>query len=314
MSNKILITGASGFLGKHLINNNFFSNCHTIGRKNTNNAKNFIFSDMASSNNYEEALSKADIVIHAAAKVHSMRKTSTRSNEEFMSANTDLTLTLAKAAVKQNVKKFIFISTAKVNGEFTSNNLAYTNTDELKPYDGYAKSKADAEIGLLKIARDSDMSVIIIRPPLVYGEGVKGNFNKLITLADLPIPLPIKSIKNKRSMVYVKNLVDLIITCCKNNTLKEEIFMVSDDFDLSLSELMRFISIAMGKKRIQLYFPNALLKLILYSIKKKQIYDRLFRSFQVDIKYTKRRLDWRPPYDTYSALINCFEKLDKKYD
>jgi len=303
---KVLLTGGSGFLGTALLNNAAFDDALVVGRTRLIGRNKFVQMSLDASTDFLGILPGIDVVVHAAARAHVMDETSQDPLSEYRNINTLGTLNLAEQAMNAGVKRFIFISSIKVLGEQTEKGQPFINSDPLNPQDAYAVSKAEAEAGLQKLAQKSNMEVVIIRPPLVYGKGVKGNFSKLLKLSALEIPLPLGSIKNKRSMVSVENLVDLICTCLTHKKAKNQIFLVSDDYDMSTPYLLNLISMAGNYKNRVIKFPTGLLGIILFCIGKYAIYKRLCGSMQVDITHTKNQLNWEPPYSPEDAIVNCW--------
>ncbi|CFW10481.1 UDP-glucose 4-epimerase [Vibrio cholerae] len=215
---------------------------------------------------------------------------------EFRAVNTEGTLNLARQAAKTGVKRFIFLSSIKVNGESTSGRQSFTAFNTRSPEDPYGQSKAEAEEQLLELGKQTGMEIVIIRPTLVYGPGVKANFASLMSLVAKGIPLPFGCISNnKRSLVSVDNLVDLIITCIDHPKAANQVFLVSDDHDVSTSEMVREMAIALGKPTWQLPVPIWCYKLAGKLFNKSDVVDRLIGSLQVDISHTKETLDWAPP-------------------
>ena len=229
---KIVLTGGSGFLGHHLLTNEACSKALVIGRTPPRDHQYFqkVLFDVDDS--IAEVFNNKDVVVHLAARAHIMNDTAKNPYDDFYHVNTVGTLNLAKKAAIAGVKRFIFISTVKVLGEQTEQGRAFNNNDDFNPQDPYSISKVEAEIGLKQIGEAYGMEIVIIRPPLVYGHGVKGNFASLLKLIRLPIPLPFGSIQNKRSFVSVENLTDLIIVCLTHPKAKNQTFLVSDDHEL----------------------------------------------------------------------------------
>ena len=303
---KILLTGGNGFLGTHLLNNEVFKEALVVGRSPPSDCHNFITVSFDDTDNLASALCDIDVVVHVAARAHVMNEKIVNPLDEYRNINTLGTLNLAEQASLAGVKRFIFISTIKVLGEKTELGRPFTNLDPLNPQDPYSISKAEAEIGLKKIEKASSMDCIIIRPPLIYGKGVKGNFLNLLKLTALSVPLPVGAIKNKRALVSVENLVDLIATCVTHPSAKNKIFLVSDDRDLSTPELICMLSEAGGHKARIFRIPRIILYFFFKSIGKSSIYERLCGSMQVNIDYTKSQLDWIPPYKIEDSLVNCW--------
>ena len=304
----ILITGAAGFLGSHLLNNEAFQEALAIGRTQPDNHRHFKNVSFDADDDLAEVFNDKEIVVHVAARAHVMNDTAKSPLNEFRHVNTVGTLNLAEKAAIAGVKRFIFISTVKVLGEQTEPGQAFKNGDSFNPQDPYSISKVEAEMGLKLIGEAYGMEIVIIRPPLVYGKGVKGNFSSLLKLARYPIPLPFGSIQNKRSLVSVENLVDLIVTCISHPNAKNQTFLVSDDNDVSTPELVTMLAEAGGYKAYILFFPLILLSTFFGLIGKKAIYDRLCGSMRVNIDYTKSQLSWEPPSKVNDSLASCWPK------
>jgi nucleoside-diphosphate-sugar epimerase len=218
---------------------------------------------------------------------------------------------LAKQAAIAGVKRFIFISSIKVNGEKTSLGMPFTTDDVPAPEDAYGISKLEAELGLQQLASDCGMEVVIIRPPLIYGPNVKGNFAYMINLLDRELPLPLGAIHNLRSLVALDNLVDLIITCIDHPAAANQLFLAGDGQDLSTTELLRGVSRAMGKPSRLLPVPESLLMLAATLLGKKSVSQRLLGSLQVDISKARDVLGWEPPITVEEGLHRCFESQDR---
>ena len=291
----IAMTGYSGFVGKELLKQISTEECLLLGRKPiSGNYKHqyYDLSNTAQSLN----LDGVKVLIHCAARVHIMDDNSANPIDEFRAVNTKGTLNLATQAAQAGVKRFIFVSTIKVNGESTTGRTPF-NEQENAPEDPYGVSKAEAEQQLLALGQQADMEIVIIRPPLVYGEGVKANFASLMRLVNKGFPLPFRAInKNKRSLVSVYNLVDLIKICVEHPAAANQVFLVSDDHDLSTAEMVQLMAKVQGKSNWAIPVPPALFSLAGAIFGKKQVVDRLIGSLQVDITHTKITLNWAPPY------------------
>lgn len=297
MKPKILVTGYSGFVGGHLLNHlgDAFE-LNLLGRKASNSGKVYK-SDIDATSDYGDALNGVEVVIHSAARVHVMNDDVAEPLEAFRAVNTAGTLNLARQAADAGVKRFIFVSTIKVNGEQTSSRSAFSSTDEPKPEDPYGVSKAEAESQLRSLSAQTGMEVVIIRPPLVYGEGVKANFASLMKCIGKGFPLPFRSInKNKRSLVSVYNLVDLIKICISHPAAANQVFLVSDDHDVSTAEMIALMAKVQGKANCSLPVPTAFFQLAGKLLGKSDVIDRLIGSLQVDIEHTKKTLNWTPPH------------------
>ncbi|EGQ8071860.1 SDR family oxidoreductase [Vibrio vulnificus] len=294
----ILITGANGFLGSRLIERIQGKDINLLDRGVDNKHRHYPFfqCEINSRDDYAQALAGCNAVIHCAARVHIMDDKVENPLELYREANTAGTINLAKQAIAAGVKKFIFISSIKVNGESSQLGIPFTSSDAHASQDDYGLSKSEAESQLLDLAKDSGMDVVIIRPTLVYGPGVKANFASLMNLVSKGIPLPFGCFKNnKRSLVSVDNLVDLIVTCIDHPKAANQVFLVSDDHDVSTSEMVRHMALALDKPTWQLPLPVWCYHLAGKLFNKSDLVDRLTGSLQVDITHTKETLGWMPP-------------------
>ncbi|MFL7040953.1 SDR family oxidoreductase [Vibrio lentus] len=303
----ILVTGASGFVGTKLLEHFPYDEVIGLGREKPLNlaSHQFIEAEIGGVTDYSTALSDVSVVIHLAARVHVMGDSVENPLDAYREINTLGTMNLARQAVNAGVKRFVFISSIKVNGESSTSGYPFTYADKRKPEDFYGQSKSEAEEQLLALAEETGLEVVIIRPTLVYGTGVKANFASLMNLVSKGFPLPFGLINsNKRSLVSVTNLVDLIVTCIEHPKAKNQVFLVSDDHDVSTSEMVKQMSVACGKKNFQLPVPAWCYKFAGKLLKKEDVVDRLIGSLQVDISHTKETLDWTPP----QSLQDGFKK------
>jgi UDP-glucose 4-epimerase len=287
--NKIFITGSTGFVGSHLTSELKKRNLPFVAGDRS------LYGDLVAQNNWEDLLKGCEAVIHLAARVHVMNEADSDPLKAFRAMNVEATIALAKAAQKTGVKRFIFISSVKVNGEETSG-VPFKSSDTPRPMDPYGVSKMEAERELMKLYIPGKFEIVIIRPPLIYGPGVKANFEKLFYLVQRDLPIPFKRVKNKRSLVSVFNLIDLIIVCIDHSNAGGKVFLVSDDNDLSLPELITEMALVNGKYPHLLPVPVSLMKFVAKILGKKSFTDRLFGDLQVDITYTKKTLGWKPPF------------------
>jgi nucleoside-diphosphate-sugar epimerase len=308
-SYKVLITGANGFIGMPLCST--LAKHHATVRMAGRNAASIasslssvVVGDIDGATNWAEALHDIDVVIHLAGRVHIMRDTACDPLTEFRKVNVDGTLNLAQQALLTGVKRFIFISSIKVNGEETPWGRPFHADDMPAPVDAYGISKREAEDGLRKLCSNSSMDFVIIRPPLVYGPRVKGNFLQLIRWLDKGIPLPLASIQNKRSLIALDNLIDLIITCINHPLAANQTFLASDGEDISTPELLKRTAAAIGKKACLWGVPVELLHFAAQCFGKTAAIHRLCGSLQLDIRKTRERLGWQPPVGVDQALLS----------
>ena len=307
---KILLTGGTGFIGSALMKHKAFENAIVISRGlSSKNYKNFIFRTLAPHTDFTDILKSINIVVHVAAKAHVQEDDLKNANILYRNLNTDSTLNLARQSIKAGVKRFIFISSIKVLGEKTNFDEPFDHHSPLNPIGPYAISKAEAETELKKETKKTNMELVIIRPPLVYGCNVKGNFLKFLKLVKLQLPLPIKSIKNKRSFVAVENLVDLIVRCMFDKKAANQTFLISDNQDLSTPELFEILASSGGFKNRLFPIHDFFLKFFFKVIGKSNIYDKISHSLQVDITYTMKQLAWKPPISINDAIKKMQTKI-----
>jgi nucleoside-diphosphate-sugar epimerase len=244
---------------------------------------------------WREALRYVSVVVHLAARTHVLRETATDSMSAYRRVNVKGTERLARAAVEAGVKRMVFVSSIKVNGERTETQ-PLRETDEPRPEDAYGKTKWEAEQTLWRIAERSELEVTVLRPPLVYGPGVKGNFLALVRAIDKGLPLPLASVNNKRSLIYVGNLVSAIIACVRDGRSSGQTFLVSDGEDVSTPEIIRRIAHALGRRPRVFPIPLSLLRMGGRLLGKGDQVARLTDSLQLDNGFLARELGWLPPY------------------
>jgi UDP-glucose 4-epimerase len=257
--------------------------------------------DLNGATDWRQALIGCTTVIHLAARVHVMSDTVEDPLAAYREVNVDATLQLARQAANAGVTRFVFVSSVKVNGEGTKG-TPYTADDRPAPCDPYGQSKMEAEAALLALGRETGLEVAIVRPPLVYGPGVKANFLNLVKLVRMGLPLPFGRATGRRSMVALDNLVDLLITCATHPNAQGSIFMVSDGQDVNVGDLVRMIGNAMGRKVFLLPIPPSLLRFTAGLLGRSAVTDRLFGSLQVDIRATEERLQWKPVMSPQLAI------------
>ena len=300
----ILVTGASGFVGGHLCDYLIKHNVKfkAVVRKNINTLVNYqlIFDQIDAQTNWKKALEGVDVVIHLAGRAHVMDKSTKESYQEYASINVEATKNLAMQAAECGVKRFIFTSSIGVNGN--SSETPINEAQHENPQEHYAVSKYEAEKVLRVIASETNLDVVVIRPPLVYGLGVKANFKKLIMLSELKFPLPFGAIDNKRSLIYVENLIDFIMLCVTHPKAAIETFLVSDDDDVSTTKLIQTVAGSEGNKPLLMPVSPTLLKIIFFLFGKKTMHVKLCCSLYADIAKAKSVLGWKPPFSLKQGI------------
>lgn len=311
---RVLITGATGFIGTRLsevLTRRGFETCAALRShcrlEDVASREKIIVGNINSGTQWQEALRGIECVVHLAGRVHVMEEDSCDPLAEFRETNSAGTKRLAEEAVAAGVRRFIYLSTVKVNGESTSLGQPFTEKDHPKPQDAYALSKWEAEEGLFKCARNTGMDVVAIRPPLVYGPGVKANFYRLVELLSKRIPLPLGAIDNKRSLVALDNLVDLLVTCVTHPAAANQIFFAGDGKDLSTTELLRGLGKALGTPACLFPVSQRGLKFGLRMVGKATMAQRLCSSLQVDTSKAEELLGWIPPTSVDEELERVAE-------
>lgn len=309
---KILVTGASGFVGEAvvfrlLLDGKFIPIAAARGTTRLDGLCTVVPFELSDSEALPD-LSGVQVVIHAAARVHVMNEAALDALTEFRKVNVEGTLPLARRAAASGVKRFIFISTIKVNGESTVLGKPFRANDFPAPVDPYGVSKYEAEEALKLLSFDTGMEIAIIRPPLVYGPGVKASFLSMMRWLERGVPLPLGAIKNRRSLVAIGNLVDLINVCISHPEAAGNIFLVSDGEDLSTSQLRRRMADALGVKPRLLSIPSRVLNLGASLIGRRDLAQRLCGSLQVDINKAQDVLGWLPVISMDEALRDTAEQ------
>jgi nucleoside-diphosphate-sugar epimerase len=308
---KVLVTGATGFVGRGLLMRlSGDAGCDVIAavRPGTQDlgprVQSLPVGDLGGSFDITEALRSCEVVVHLAARVHVMNDTSQDPLAAFRRVNVTGTLNFARQAADAGVGRFIFLSSIKVNGEATVPGRPFTAADVPNPMDPYGVSKLEAERGLQQIARDSGMRLAIIRTPLVYGPGVKANFLQMMRWVHRGLPLPLGAIThNRRSLISLDNLVDLIVTCCHTPSLANELFLACDGEDLSTADLLQRLGTALGRPARLISVPPSVLTVVGRLTGRSSQLDRLFGSLQVDASPTRQRLEWRPPLSVDESML-----------
>lgn len=295
-----LVTGANGFIGRaltrELLNSGY--KVKALTRRPCQfdvGVENIVIPDLMSAPHLAPVLKGVDVVIHLAARVHVMQESDQDALSAYRAINVDATLSLAKAAAAAGVARFIYLSSIKVNGEKTLHGAPFTAESIPMPEDPYGVSKLEAEKGLITLSQLTGMEVVIIRPPLIYGPHVKANFASMMKWVSYGLPLPLGSIHNLRSMVSLPNLLSLIKTCITHSHASGNIFLVSDDRDVSVTRLLNILALAMKRKIWLMPVPPALIKILASAFGKEAVAQRLCDNLQVDISKTKKLLNWTPP-------------------
>ena len=300
---KVLITGGTGFVGQLLARTIQAQGHDVVRTARQAQPDSVLVSSLDGSTSWHEALQGCDSVVHLAARVHVMNDKSADPLREFRRVNVEGTAHLARQAAAAGVRRLVFLSSVKVNGEATQERCPFTADDAPAPEDPYGVSKHEAEQALRQIAVDRGMEVVIIRPPLVYGPGVKANFESMMRWLARGVPLPLAAVtENRRSLVALDNLVDLIVTCLNHPAAANQTFLVSDGEDLSTAQLLKRMGAAMGQPARLFYLPPTLLKLGASMLRSPGIYQRLCGSLQVDIAKTRQLLGWTPPVSVDEGL------------
>ena len=308
----ILLTGASGFIGRALTDILMSRGVRVVLRQPLPCPLPLhvesVYADYSKNQDWHYALLGVQVIVHCAARVHVLNERSANILKEFRSANVESTLNLAKQAARAGVRRFVFISSIKVNGERTEPGKPFFADTPPDPRDPYGVSKAEAEEGLFKLAEETGMEVTVIRPPLVYGPGVKANFQVMMKWLERGIPLPFGAIRNARSLVNIDNLVNLIVICADHPAAANQIFLVSDGEDLSTTDLLLRMGQALSSPARLIPVPQQLLTIGASVLGKQGVAQRLCGSLQVDIAKTREVLGWMPPVNVDEGLRRTAEQ------
>ncbi|CAH7389366.1 UDP-glucose 4-epimerase [Vibrio chagasii] len=303
---KILVTGSTGFVGARVVELAEERDWAVVPvmRENTELPPNvFLVSSIGPDTDWSNAFEGVGCVVHCAARVHQMNESEQDALASYRDINTLGTLNLAKQAAEAGVKRFVFVSSIKVNGEFTEPSSPFLPNLDYIPKDPYGLSKYEAEVALAKLSKETGLEVVIVRPPLVYGPGVKANFLSMMRMVEKGIPLPFGAIHNKRSLVYVDNLSSLILTCCEHPAAPGHTFLASDNQDVSTSQLIRAIALSMDKSPRLLPIPMSWIRGGASVLRKQHLAQRVCGNLQVETRYTEEILGWIPPV-TFEDGIN----------
>ena len=308
---RILVTGASGFVGSRLLASQdalsqdiqFRAISRKPLAKSRPNVEQLLIADISEKSDWTEALAGIDIVIHLAARVHVMDDAASNPLEEYRKANVISTLNLAKQAASAGVKRFIFLSSIKVNGEKTDFGKPFTEESIADPIDPYGISKFEAEEGIREICNATGMQFVFIRPPLIYGPGVKANYLKLLELVKIHMPLPLKGITNHRSFLALDNLINFILLAASHPLAANQLFLLADNPSMSTPFLMEQIARSMGYGSARLFsMPIKLLEFIARYSGRSSAFERLADSLEVDSKKARHLLQWQQPLSTQDAI------------
>ncbi len=312
MAGIVAITGANGFVGRALskyLQDKGETVLRLMRQKSEPSTDSFVrfVGDIDASTDWSNVLEGVSVVVHLAARVHVMNDHASAPLDAFRNVNTAGTINLASQAFRAGVQRFIYLSTVKVNGEKTRfgdriNGVGFCETDAPNPSDDYAISKWEAEQALAHISEETGMETVIVRPPLIYGPGVKANFLQLLRLIDKGVPLPLGSIDNRRSLVSLGNLVDFMFECANAPAAAGETFMVADGQDVSTPELIRRMAVFLKRPARLVPVPEALLNLGGNLLGKSAEIERLCNSLQVDIRKAQHVLSWQPPLSLDEGL------------
>ncbi|WP_038971752.1 UDP-glucose 4-epimerase family protein [Bradyrhizobium genomosp. III] len=312
---KVLVVGASGFVGGQLVHrlaNDGIPLRAAVHRNRADLPAGIDIAenvDLEGSFDWTSAIAGCDTVAHLGARVHVMRESSANELEAYRRVNVDGTLSLARQAAAAGVRRFVFLSSVKVCGEFTTPNAPFDETTTPRPQDPYGVSKHEAELGLLELGRASGMQVVILRPPLIYGPGVRANFLSMMRWLWRGVPLPLGGIDNRRSLIGVGNMVDLICTCLRHPAAAGEVFMASDGEDLSTPELLKRLALALDTTARLLPIPADLLEYVAALAGQRALAQRLCRSLRVDSRKVRKVLDWQPPFSVDQELQRTARKF-----
>ena len=307
----VIVTGASGFLGSSLSDGLLASGFRVTAAVRSGAPAEFpdcsgveraILGDINANTSWSPLLKNADCVIHCAARAHVMHETTGTAMAAYRALDVDGSRRLAEQAAAAGMRRLVYLSSIKVDGEQTALGAPFLFSDTPAPQDAYGISKWEAEQALWDVSARTGLEVVVVRPPLVYGSGVKGNLARLLKLVRLGLPLPLGAVQNKRSLIGLDNLVDLLIRCVDHPAALGQTFLVSDGEDLSTPDLLRHMAAAMGRSARLVPVPVPLLRLVGSALGKRAEIDRLVGSLQIDSSHTRQVLGWTPPVSVEEGI------------
>lgn len=305
---RVLVTGATGFAGTAFVTvlkrqgHDVVAATRSPVSATLEGVDYRAVGDIGDAPDWQSVLPGIEVVVHTAARVHVMEENSQDALQAFRQMNVSATLELARQAAEAGVRRFVFISSIKVNGEFTLPGRPFRADDKPAPIDPYGISKFEAEQGLLALSRQRAMDVVIIRPVLIYGPGVKANFLSMMNWLFRGIPLPLGAVENRRSLVALDNLNDLVVTCLDHPAAADQVFLVSDGEDVSTPELLRRVARALGRRARLVAIPEGWITRLARLLGREAVAQRLCGSLQVDIAKNAALLGWTPPVSMDEAL------------
>ncbi len=317
MEKTVLVTGANGFVGKALclgllslgVKVKAIVRQPGVAAFSTKGIEETVVEDYSETGVWDSLLTDVDCIIHCVARTHVTKEKAENPLQAYRHVNVDLTEKLLTSAIQHNVRRFIFLSSIKVNGESTTGR-AFVETDPPAPLEPYGQSKLEAENLVTKLILPSNTDFVIIRPPLVYGPGVKANFLFLIKLVQKKIPLPFASVKNARSLIAIDNLVNFVLTCVQHPKAANQTFLISDGKDVSTAQLIQSIAQQCQQKPFLLPFPVACIKFAALLTGKQALQRRLLGSLQVNIQKAQSLLGWKPVISMEEALQHTINAID----
>lgn len=317
IASTVLVTGANGFVGRAVVDRLLRDGdqVHAAVREAKFSSSNkpglqiFKGLDLAENTDWSRALHGVDAIVHCAARVHMMQDSTTDPLAAFRQVNVAGTLSLARQAAAADVKRFVFVSSIKVNGEHTDAR-PFEADDTPAPDSDYGQSKLEAELALADLGRRTGLEVTVVRPVLVYGPGAPGNFRTMLRVLQTGAPLPLGAVHNLRSLVALDNLADLLALCVRHPAAAGQVFLTSDGDDVSTTTLLRRMGTALGKPARLFAVPETLIWQLAKLLGKQEMAKRLLGSLRVDISKTRRMLGWSPPLSMADALVNTMRASD----